>query len=128
MVAPMMAGNGRIAIVDDDIGMSRAIERLLLTSGWESRTFVSAEDFLGSGSFGDLEFLILDIELPGMSGLELHEHLVATGISLPSIFITAHDRPWLREKAKLAGAVGYFAKPFEGRLLIEEVRRHLKAA
>jgi FixJ family two-component response regulator len=128
MVRFMGAGDCEIIVVDDDAGMSRAIERLLMTSGWKARSFPSAEEFLASDSVDNVGILILDIQLPGMSGLDLHKQLAAAGIRPPAIFITAHDHPFLREKAELAGAVAYFTKPFEGQLLIDAVRRHLKAA
>lgn len=117
-----------IIVVDDDAGMSRAIERLLLTSGWHTRSFLSAEEFLASDALLDIGILILDIQLPGMSGLDLQQHLAEADVKPPAIFITAHDHPFLRERAELAGAVAYFTKPFEGQLLIDAVRRHLKAA
>lgn len=125
MICLMIGGDRGIIVVDDDTGMSRAIERMLSVSGWTVRSFPSAEDFLGSGALGDVTLLILDVHLPGMSGLELHEHLAGIGIHPPAIFITGQDRPFYRARALQAGAVAYLTKPFPGQELINAVRRHL---
>lgn len=114
-----------IIIVDDDDGVSRAIERMLKTSGWLARSFSSAEQFLAWEGFSTADFLILDIQLPGMSGLELRDHLGGAGIHPPVVFITGHDRPFLRERALEKGAVAYLTKPFPAQDLIEAVRSRL---
>ena len=128
MVCGMVEGNREIIVVDDDTGSSRAIERLLLTSGWQARSFGSAEEFLDSDRWESAVFLILDIHLPGMSGFDLHQRREDQGLSCPAIFITGHDRPSLRERALKAGAVAYLTKPFAGQLLIDAMRPHLDAA
>lgn len=121
----MIAGDCGIIVVDDDAGMSRAISRMLMISGWSSTSFVSAEELLGSPALQSASLLIVDIQLPGISGLELHERLMDTRIPPPVIFITGQDRPSLRERAMRAGAVAYLIKPFPGQELIDAVRRLL---
>jgi FixJ family two-component response regulator len=121
----MIAGDCGIIVVDDDAGMSRAISRMLMISGWSSTSFVSAEELLGSPALQNASLLIVDIQLPGISGLELHERLMDTLIPPPVIFITGQDRPSLRERAMRAGAVAYLIKPFPGQELIDAVRRLL---
>lgn len=121
----MIAGDCGIIVVDDDAGMSRAISRMLTISGWSSTSFVSAEELLGSPALQSASLLIVDIQLPGISGLELHERLMDTRIPPPVIFITGQDCPSLRERAMRAGAVAYLIKPFPGQELIDAVRRLL---
>lgn len=124
----MPPGDHDIIIVDDDPSMSQAIERLLAAVGWRARSFCSAEELLASGASAGAVVLILDIQLPGMSGLELHRQLAAAGAVPPVIFITAQDRPDSRELARQSGATAWFTKPFAGSELIEAIRQHLPAA
>lgn len=127
MVLPVVADRVPIIVVDDDPGMARAISRLLNALGWMVRIFPSAEAALESDALPDAAFLVLDIELPGMSGLDLHSHLEFLGVQLPVVFITGHDLPIFREKARNAGA-SYLTKPFPSSLLIEAVSRFVKVA
>lgn len=124
----MNAGEGAIIVVDDDVSMSQAIERLLAAVGWRIRLFASAEKLLESGASASAALLILDVQLPGMTGFELHRQLMAVGAAPPVIFITAQDRPANRELARQAGAVAYFTKPFAGSELIQVILQHLPAA
>lgn len=128
LIFPFVLGGQEIAIIDDDASMSQAIERLLTAAGWRVHSFSSAETFLAWDGLGSVSLLIVDIHLPGISGLELHQRLASEGIAPPVIFITGHDRPFIRQKAEQAGAVAYLTKPFPGHLLIDVVRRHLEAA
>jgi len=124
-----MAGDEReIVVVDDDSSMSQAIERLLVTSGWKARSFASAEDLLVWDQRAGMAFLVLDIQLPGMSGLDLYQHLASSGILPPVVFITGYDQQIFRQRAEQAGAVAYLTKPFPGKLLTDAIRRHLSAA
>jgi FixJ family two-component response regulator len=123
----MVERASQIIIVDDDPGMGQAIVRLLTAAGWMARMFPSAEAALESDALPTAGCLVLDIELPGMSGLDLHSHLEVSGVHLPVIFITGHDLPVFREKAQSAGAC-YLTKPFPSTQLIEAVRRHIEAA
>jgi FixJ family two-component response regulator len=128
MISGTMAGNHEIVVVDDDASMCQAIGRLLLTAGWRIITFPSAEAFIDSVSYGRSDLLILDMELPGISGLELKQRMASAGIEMPVIFITGHDHPFLRNQAESAGAIAYFTKPFQGDQMIAAVRRNLSAA
>jgi FixJ family two-component response regulator len=111
-----------IWIVDDDDSIRRALRRLLSAAGYDTRAFESAEDFLESSSCLSEGCLVLDIRLPGMSGLDLQEKLASRGVKLPVIFITAHDNPQWQEKAKKAGAVAYLKKPFSERSLLDAIQ------
>jgi FixJ family two-component response regulator len=116
-----------IIVVEDDLSMSQAIERLLSAAGWRARSFASAEELLASGALRGAAVLILDIQLPGISGLELHHQLVAQGTAPPAIFITAQDQPSNRDLARQSGSA-YFTKPFAGRDLIRAIRHRLPPA
>jgi FixJ family two-component response regulator len=105
--------------------MRQAVGRLCGAAALPSRCFSSAEEFLSSDSLEDASFLILDVQLPGLSGFELHEHLLKRGIRLPVVFITGQDQPLSREKARKAGAVAYLPKPFHATELIAVVRNYL---
>lgn len=117
-----------IALVEDDASLSRALARLLRASGFETRTFASAEEFLASESPGAHACLILDIHLPGISGLELLDQLNASGPPRQAIFITASDDEGARERAgRIPGGV-YLLKPVNGAVLLEAVRTLLSRA
>ena len=98
---------------------------MLKISGWLARSFPSAEHFLAWEDFGKADFLILDIQLPGMSGLDLRDHLSGLGVLPPVIFITGHDRPDFRERALRGNKpAAYLIKPFPAKELIDSVREH----
>ena len=102
-----------VMIVDDDGSMRRAARRLIKSSGFAVETFASAEDFLGSGRLDATACLVLDVQMPGLNGLELQSRLISEGFQIPIVFITAYNDENAREQALRAGAVGYLVKPFE---------------
>lgn len=114
-----------IAIVDDDESVRNAIHGVLSSEGLTPRTFASAEEFLASGQQNETACMILDIKMPGMSGLELQKHLAESGSSIPVIFITASEDPKLRTQALLNGAVAFLNKPFDNEVLIASARAAL---
>ena len=122
MFRPVVAHPFPIAIVDDDPAMRQAVGRLCGAAALSSRSFSSAEEFLASDAQEEAGFLILDINLPGLSGFELHEHRVSRGIHRPVVFITGQDQPLSREKARKAGAAAYLTKPFAAADLLAAVR------
>jgi len=121
-----MEGKPQIVVVEDDASVSHAIERLLSTSGWASRSFASAEAFLAWEDRDTASLLILDVQLPGMSGLDLQQTLMTAGHCPPVVFITGQDRPHFRSRAESACAAAYLTKPFTGKELTEIIRRHLE--
>lgn len=123
----MSPAEREIIVVDDDPGMSEAIERLLAAVGWRASSFASAEDFLESDGPSGADAFVFDIHLPGMSGIELHRHLAAAGTATPVIYITGHDLPKNREIARERG-VPYLVKPFAGSELIDAINCQLRAA
>src|ERR1700741_4842783 len=102
-----------VAIVDDDDLMRGALEGLLKAVGLPAQAFASAEAFLRFGQQSQARGLIVDIRMPGMSGLELQAHLNAERCRIPIIFITAHGDEKMRMQALRAGAVEFMAKPFD---------------
>lgn len=116
-----------IAVVDDDELVRVALQRLLKTSGFAVASFASAEDFLKSSQLREVECLIADIRMPGMSGLDLQATLQAENSAIPIIFITAHGDEKMRLQAMRAGAVGFLAKPFDSGILLDRVRSALEA-
>jgi len=112
-----------VYVVDDDESIRRALKRLLRSFGYHALTFESAEDFLDSASGPGEGCLVLDIRLPGMTGLELQEKLVSRGAKYSVIFITAHDNPQWQERAKKEGAFAYLLKPFSEQALLDAVGR-----
>src|ERR1700724_2882047 len=109
----MTAPSYVIMIVDDDISMRRAARRLIKSQGFVVETFASAEDFLASEQLKQPACLILDIQMPGLNGLELQQRLGASGYQIPIIFITALNDENARAQALKAGALAYLVKPFE---------------
>jgi FixJ family two-component response regulator len=114
-----------VAIVDDDVLIQRALARLLYAAGWQAVTFTSAEAFLQTGMQALPDCLVLDVWLPGMTGVELLEHLVATGRTLPAVIITARDDLQMRLRAMQAGAVAYILKPLDGQELLQALQEAL---
>jgi len=112
-----------VAIVDDDESLCRSLGRLLRHAGFQPLTFPSAESFIRSPERAHLKCLLLDIQLGGMSGLELHRLLLAEGDRTPVIYITAHDEPAARTEAMSTGCAGFFLKTDPGAALIETLRR-----
>ena len=116
-----------IAVVDDDVSVRKSLDRLIRSVRLDARVFASAEEFLNSAPPLKPDCLILDVSLPGMSGIELHRHLLARRSNVPIIFITAHGSD---ERARLEAAsdwtVAYFIKPFSGDELLDAVNVALK--
>jgi FixJ family two-component response regulator len=112
-----------IAVVEDDPSFLRALGRLLGAAGFTVAPFASAEDFLASHSTAAMSCLVLDVHLGGMSGFDLQQRLAAAGAPIPTIFITAHDDPITRERAR--SGVAYLRKPFREDALIGAIRQAL---
>jgi FixJ family two-component response regulator len=110
-----------IAIVDDDPSVLRALARLLNTRALRARTYTSARDFLTALPDGLPECLIVDLQMPEMTGLELQRHLNRTGIRIPTIVITAHNELDMRELCRSAGAANFLLKPLQDTSLLAAI-------
>lgn len=103
-----------IAIVDDDTTVREALESLVGSLGHATTTFASAEDYLRSSRVGETDCLILDVQMPGMSGLDLQRQLAKEGHQFPIIFVSAFAEAQARERALNDGALAFLAKPING--------------
>jgi FixJ family two-component response regulator len=114
-----------IFIIDDDDSVRRALRRLIRSVGLNVSTFATAEEFLQAPQELAPDCLILDVHLPGLSGLELQERLLTEGRGVPIVFITAYAGEEGGERALRAGAVAFLEKPFEEQALLDAVARAL---
>jgi FixJ family two-component response regulator len=116
-----------ISIVDDDISIRKSLDRLIRSAGLKVLVFASAEEFLNSTQPRKADCLILDIQLPGMSGIELLHYLKTQKYKVPIIFITAHGSDeQARSEAASDWTVAYLIKPFSGEELLDAVNAALK--
>ena len=116
-----------ISIVDDDESIREAIQSLLRSVGFRTQMFASAEQFLQSDQIETTACLILDVRMPGMSGLELQRHLMATQYRIPIVFVTAHGDEEARARALQEGAVEFLLKPFSEEALLNAIQVALPA-
>jgi FixJ family two-component response regulator len=110
-----------IAVVDDDSSVLRALSRLLSTAGYAVRSFGSASDFLEHCDSSRIECLIVDVQMPGMTGFELTAKLEQQGVCLPVVFISAHDSVQARQQAAELRASAFLIKPFSPKFLLEQL-------
>ena len=115
-----------VAILDDDPSVRDATASLLKANGFRTESFSSASEFQNSPHLGEAGCLILDLQLPGMGGLELQRHLAAGHPQISVVFITAHASPEIRDEAMKAGAVDFLAKPFSEDALLRATRLALE--
>src|SRR5579863_7711728 len=115
-----------ISIVDDDESIRRTTTFLIESLGFRAAAFDSAERFLKSGQLHNTSCLILDVQMPGMNGLQLQSELAAAGYRIPIIFITSYDDKESRGRAMQAGAVAFLGKPFSDEQLLQTVRSALR--
>jgi FixJ family two-component response regulator len=111
-----------ISVVDDDESVRRTTTFLIESFGFRAAAFESAESFLKSVQLHDTSCLLVDVQMPGMNGLQLQSELAATGRAIPVIFITAFDNKDIRQQAIRAGAVAFLGKPFNDEELLQAVR------
>ena len=115
-----------ISIIDDDDGLRNSLENLIRSIGLRAQAFSSAEAFLSSNQAHETHCLILDVRMPGMSGLEFQRQMVLAGSQMPIIFITAHHNDHWRTQALEAGAVAFLYKPFYEEELLNAIDAALK--
>jgi FixJ family two-component response regulator len=108
-----------ISVIDDDASVRAAMDNLLSSHGYVVHTFASAEEFLRSTHLHNSSCVVADVQMPGMSGLDLLTHLHAHGHNAPFVFITAFPEDSVRDRALKAGAIGFLAKPFAAPDLIK---------
>jgi FixJ family two-component response regulator len=121
-----MPGAPLISIVDDDDALRNSLDDLIRSIGFQTQGFRSAEEFLSSNQARDAACLILDVRMPGMSGLDLQRQIVAGNWRIPIIFITSHVDDVARQRALDAGAVAFLYKPFREEELLNAIDGVLK--
>jgi FixJ family two-component response regulator len=114
-----------VFIVDDDSSVRRSLERLVRSVGLKAKSFASAKEFLQTGHGQETGCLVLDMRMPGISGLELQEKMTRAGFLLPIIFISGHGTVPMSVRAMKAGALDFLQKPFDEQDLLEAVYRAL---
>jgi FixJ family two-component response regulator len=124
--ARMSSAAPQVFIIDDDAGVRAAMQRLLKSVGLRSEAFAAAPDFLKRTNHDGPSCLILDVRLPGISGLELQNKLIAAGIHIPIIFITAHGDIPMSVRAMKSGAVEFLTKPFRDQDLLDAIQQALE--
>ena len=111
-----------VAIVDDDMGVCAGMARLLRAAGMHVDTFGTAEELLAAPQLDSLDGLVLDVRLPGMSGLELQRQLLDRQLMVPIVFVSANDDPKTRREAMRQGCAAFFGKTHPGHEVIEALR------
>ena len=116
-----MSGVPLISIVDDDDSLRKSLDNLIRSVGFRAQGFPSAEAFLSSNQANDTAYLILDVRMPSMSGLDLQRQMLASNWCIPIIFITSHADDDARARALDAGAVDFLYKPFREEDLLNAI-------
>lgn len=112
-----------VAVVEDDVSLLKSLERLLNTLGFSTKTYTSAEAYLGDVTGVEPGCLVTDIKLTGISGIELKRRLSASGSRVPVVFMTSFDDENLKKEALAAGCIAYLQKPFAASTLVEAIGR-----
>jgi FixJ family two-component response regulator len=115
-----------VAIVDDDLSVRKGLERLIRSLGWQAQTFASAQEFLDCPRTEAPGCLVLDLQLPGLSGLDLQKRLAEAGLETPIIFLTGHGDIPASVKAMKAGAVEFLTKPVDEQILVNAIQEAIE--
>jgi FixJ family two-component response regulator len=115
-----------IAIVDDDASVREGLQSLIRSAGWRVETFVSAQEFLGRLGAPAPSCVILDLQLPGPSGLDLQKQMAEVGLEIPIVFLTGHGDIPASVQAMKAGAVEFLTKPLDEQKLLQAVREAIQ--
>lgn len=117
--------NSTVSVVDDDESMRRMLSRGIQAAGFDVAVFNSAEEFLDSGNPSNSDCLVLDVDLPGMNGIELQQRLNESGTGISIIFMSGHADERIKKRALEAGAAGFFSKPLCISTLVATIRTQL---
>ena len=123
-----MASGPLIAVVDDDVSLREALSGLLSAYGHRIDAYSSGYDLLASDRLGDYDLFILDVQMPGIDGLELQEGILTAGVDSPIIFLTSDQNPEVRSRALAMGAVAFLGKPFHSGDLLAQLDEALSEA
>jgi FixJ family two-component response regulator len=125
-MALMLATRPLIAVVDDEESVRRALGRMLTASNFETLVFGSGQEFLDSLAGRRPDCVILDYQMPGLTGRDVQRHLARAQITMPIIVVTAHDQPELREQCLADGAIAYLSKPLQRERLVAVIQRAIR--
>jgi FixJ family two-component response regulator len=115
-----------IAIVDDDPSVRKGLERLIRSIGWKTETFGSAQEFLTSARTAAPTCIVLDLQMPGLSGLELQKQMTEAGVETPIVFLTGHGNIPASVKAMKAGAIEFLTKPVDEQDLLNAIQEAIE--
>jgi len=115
-----------IAIVDDDPSVREGLQALIQSAGWRAENFASAQEFLNRPGAEAPSCLVLDLQLPGLSGLDLQKRMAEVGVEIPIVFLTGHGNIPASVKAMKAGAVEFLTKPFDEQELLQAVQEAIE--
>jgi FixJ family two-component response regulator len=124
--SPPQGSKAIVYVVDDDLSVREALERLLRTVGWKVETFASAQEFLAHRKENIPSCLVLDVALPGLSGLDLQKRILEANREIPIVFITGHKDVPTSVRAMKAGAVEFLVKPFSEKDLLDAIQQAIK--
>jgi len=113
----------RVIVVDDDVSVRRGLERLLRSVGYEVELFASSRAFIERGEYEQADCLVLDVRMPGPSGLDVQHLLVSAGHDVPIIFVTGHGDIPMAVQAMSVGAIDFLVKPFDDLIFLNAVQR-----
>ena len=122
----MQQSDAIIAIVDDDPSVRKGLERLIRSLGWQAKTFASAQEFLDRPRTEAPSCLVLDLQLPGLSGLDLQKRMSEAGLETPIVFLTGHGNIPASVKAMKAGAVEFLTKPVDEQELLKAIKEAIQ--
>ncbi len=118
-----MIDKPRVIVVDDDVSVRRGLERLLRSVGYEVELFASSRAFIERGEYERADCLVLDVRMPGPSGLDVQHLLVSAGHDVPIVFITGQGDIPMAVQAMSVGAIDYLVKPFDDVIFLNAVQR-----
>ena len=122
----MTAFRPTVFVIDDDASIRKSLSRLLRSAGYTTETFASAEEFLGRDHFNGIGCLLLDVQMPGLSGIDLQEELSKADYHMPIIFITGHGNIPMSVQAMKKGAVDFLTKPFDDKELLQTIEKAIE--
>ncbi len=118
--------NPIVYVIDDDTSVLKSLKRLIMSIGLKVETFNSAQDFLKKGDIENLSCLVLDVRMPGLSGLDLQEEMAARNLNIPIIFMTGYGTVPMSVRAMKAGAIDFLQKPFNDQELLDAIQKAVK--
>jgi len=122
----MTALKPTVFVIDDDASVRKSLSRLLRSAGYMAETFASAEEFLGREHFNGIGCLLLDVQMPGLTGMDLQEELNRADYHMPIIFITGHGNIPMSVEAMKKGAVDFLTKPFDDKELLQAIEKAIE--